>query len=103
VGVKSNRAAIGARIEVTARDGREKPREIYRTVGSGGSFGANPFEQHVGLGKDATVLSVEIRWPSGDAPQIVTNPGKNRVIEIREGAEGFTVLERHAFRLGGRK
>ncbi|HEY4088698.1 MAG TPA: FG-GAP-like repeat-containing protein [Bryobacteraceae bacterium] len=100
VGVKSNRAAIGARIKVTARDGGEKPREIYRTVGSGGSFGANPFEQHIGLGKDATVQSVEIRWPSSDTPQIVTNTGKNRVIEIREGAKTFTVLQRHAFRLG---
>jgi len=101
VGVKSNRAAIGARIKVTVRDAGEKPREVYRTVGSGGSFGANPFEQHIGLGKDATVLSVEIRWPSGDTPQIVTGTGKNRVIEIREGAKTFTVLKRPAFHLGG--
>src|SRR6185312_2848083 len=102
VGVKSNRAAIGARIKVTVRDGGEKPRDIYRTVGSGGSFGANPFEQHIGLGKDATVLSVEIRWPSSDTPQTIAGPGKNHVIEIREGSKTLSVLERHAFHLGGK-
>ncbi|HVY93611.1 MAG TPA: CRTAC1 family protein, partial [Bryobacteraceae bacterium] len=99
-GMKSNRPGIGARIKVTMRNGEEKPREVYATVGSGGSFGAGPFEQHIGLGKNATVLSVEIQWPSGGAPQAFTNTGKNRVIEIREGDAAFTVLERQAFRLG---
>ncbi|HVW12001.1 MAG TPA: FG-GAP-like repeat-containing protein [Bryobacteraceae bacterium] len=99
-GVKSNRPGIGARIKVTVRNGAEKPRDVYATVGSGGSFGAGPFEQHIGLGKNATVLSVEIQWPSGSAPQVLTNTGKNRVLEIREDARTFTVLERHAFRLG---
>src|SRR5213078_2177826 len=40
VGVKSNRAAIGAKIRLEINDG--KPRSIYRHVCSGGSFGANP-------------------------------------------------------------
>ena len=45
VGAKSNRAAIGARVTLTVGG-----REIHRTVSSGGSFGANPMEMHIGLG-----------------------------------------------------
>ena len=49
VGQKTNRAAIGARIKVvTAGD---KPLTVHRHVSSGSSFGANPLEQHIGLGK----------------------------------------------------
>src|SRR5215470_9933188 len=42
VGVKSNRAAMGARIKVTVKNEGNPSRAIYRTVGSGGSFGASP-------------------------------------------------------------
>src|SRR5579875_4220088 len=46
VGVKANRAGIGARVKVTVKNGTET-RAVYRTVGSGGSFGASPLEQHM--------------------------------------------------------
>ena len=29
---------------------------LHRTIGSGGSFGANPMEQHVGLGPSARIV-----------------------------------------------
>ena len=45
----SNRAAIGARLRVdVVENGRQ--RSIFRTVNSGGSFGANPLRQHIGVG-----------------------------------------------------
>ncbi len=70
VGVKSNRSAIGARIKVTAKSRGGESRAIYRTVGSGGSFGASPLEQHIGLGKAGAIDSLEVRWPGGsEAPQ----------------------------------
>ena len=47
VGVKTNRAAIGAKITVTLDDGSIR----YREVSTGGSFGASPLAQHIGLGK----------------------------------------------------
>src|SRR5690606_7865389 len=50
VGVRTNRSAIGARIRADIRDG-ETVRSIYKWVNSGGSFGANPLEQHVGVGQ----------------------------------------------------
>ncbi len=59
VGVKSNRSAIGTRIKVTVENKGQGIRSIYRTVGSGGSFGASPLQQHIGLGKDARIVDLE--------------------------------------------
>lgn len=102
VGVKANRAAIGARIKVTVKDQAGAARSIYRTVGSGGSFGASPLEQHIGLGKAAQIESIEILWPDGSkTPQTFTNVGKNQFLEIKEFATEYTKLERRRVRLGG--
>jgi len=103
VGVKSNRPAIGARIKLTVDDKGQGQRSIYRTVGSGGSFGASPFEQHIGLGKSARILSLEIGWPASGTKQTFTDVGKNQFLEIREFAPDYQKLERHPFRLGGAK
>jgi hypothetical protein len=102
--VKANRAAIGAKIKVNVKNGGEGTRSIYRTVGSGGSFGASPLEQHLGLGKAAQIVSIEILWPgSNRTPQIFSNVGKNQFLEIKEFATEYTKLERHPVRLGGAK
>ena len=53
VGRRANRAAIGARLRVVVDEaGRETQRT--RSVTSGGSFGASPLAQHVGLGRGAS-------------------------------------------------
>ncbi len=103
VGVKANRAAIGARIKVTVKDQAGMERSIYRTVGSGGSFGASPLQQHIGLGRSAQIVSIEILWPGGMTPQMFTNVGKNQFLEIKEFAAEYTKLERRPVRLGGPK
>ena len=109
VGVKANRAAIGARIKVTVKNEggpkhSDETRSIYRTVGSGGSFGASPLEQHIGLGKAAQIVSIEILWPGGSrTPQTFSNVGKNQFLEIKEFAAEYTKLERRPVRLGGAK
>jgi hypothetical protein len=103
VGVKSNRAGIGARIKLTVEDEGQATRSIYRTVGSGGSFGANPIEQHIGLGKSARINSLEVWWPASDTRQSFTRVGKNQFIEIKEFAKDYTKLERKSFRLGSPK
>ena len=101
VGVKSNRAAIGARIKLTVANARGAQRSIYRTVGSGGSFGASPLAQHIGLGKSARIVELEIWWPASNTRQIFTGVGKNQFLEVKEFAKNYQKLERHAFRLGG--
>jgi hypothetical protein len=100
--VKSNRSAIGAHIKLTVRNEGKPVRAIYRTVGSGGSFGASPLEQHIGLGKAAAIESLEIRWQgTTSAPQQFASLPKNQAIEIREGAAEYKKLTRAPYRLGG--
>lgn len=94
VGVKSNRPAIGARIKVTVKNEGNPARAIYRTVGSGGSFGASPFEQHIGLGKSAQIESIEVDWPASGTRQIFTGVAKNQFWEIREDSKAAKRLER---------
>jgi len=101
VGVKSNRAAIGARIKVTVENQGKTTRSIYRTVGSGGSFGASPLTQHIGLGKSARILDLEISWPASRSKQNFANVASDQFLEIREFAKDYVKLERHPFRLGG--
>ena len=100
VGGKSNREALGAQIHVTVQDGNLPPRSIYRTVGQTSSFGANPMEQHIGLGANAQAVTVDIWWPASNTRQHFTDVQKNQFIEIRESATSYTHLERHAFQLG---
>jgi ASPIC and UnbV len=100
VGVKSNRSAIGARIKLTVENEGKGTRSTYRTVGSGGSFGASPLEQHIGLGKSARILNVEVWWPASNTRQNFANMPKGKFIEIKELAPNYIVLERKSFRLG---
>ncbi len=100
VGVKSNRAAVGAQIKVTVQNGDSSPGSIYRTVGTGGSFGASPLEQHIGLGKTARIVSLEVWWPASNTRQTFAGPGTNQVIEVREFEKQFSTLKRRSFRFG---
>ena len=102
VGVKTNRAAIGARIKVTV-EGNGGARAVYRTAGSGGSFGASPLEQHIGLGKAARIADLEIFWPVSNTRQHFSNVAKNQVIEITELSSEYKKLERPTLRLGGER
>jgi len=101
VGVKTNRAAIGARITVTVEQAGGARRVIHRTVNSGGTFGASPLEQHIGLGKAVRIAELEVFWPVSKTRQRFAGIGTNQVIEIREGDDRVTPLARKPLPLGG--
>lgn len=101
VGVKTNRAAIGAQIKVTVENEGHAARFIYRVVGSGGSFGASPLEQHIGLGKSARILQLEVWWPASSTRQNFSSVSANQFIEIKEFAKDYTKLQRKQIHLGG--
>jgi ASPIC and UnbV/FG-GAP-like repeat len=103
LGVKTNRAAIGARTKVTVEKKGGGTASFYRTVGSGGSFGASPLEQHIGLGRAARIVSIEIAWPASKTRQTFEDVGKNQFLEIREFSKSYTKLIRQPYRLGGAK
>jgi hypothetical protein len=97
-GVRTNRRALGARIKVAieTEGGR---RVLHRTVGSGGSFGAGPFRQEIGLGQARRVEWVEVFWPATGEVQRVEGLRPGRHYRIREGAREATELKRPSFAL----
>jgi hypothetical protein len=82
VGKKTNRAAISARIKaVTA--GKE-PLTVCRHVSSGSSFGANPLQQTLGLGRATRLERLEVHWPTSGTTQVFRNVAVDQAIEITE-------------------
>ena len=73
---------------------------IHRTVGSGGSFGASPLAQHIGLGAASGPVDVEVWWPDTNTRHTFTQLPVNQTYEIREFATDATRLERPRLRLG---
>jgi len=103
IGVKSNRGAIGAQIKLTVENNDQRARMIFRTVNSGGSFGASPLAQHIGLGKSARILSVEISWPVTKTVQRFQDVRPNQFIQISEFAKEYKVLTPKRFEFGGKQ
>jgi hypothetical protein len=91
VGSKSNRSAIGARIKLVT-DGDE-PVTVQRCVGSGSSFGANPLEQLMGVGKHDRVASLEVYWPTSGITQVFKDIAADQHIQITEGNDEFLRLD----------
>jgi hypothetical protein len=91
-GAQSNRVAIGAKITVTFNDGGVV-RTVYRELNSGGSFGAGPLLQHIGIGQAAIVQQIRIQWPGSKRMQVFENIPANENISIQEGNPSFTKVK----------
>ena len=99
VGVRSNRSAIGARIHVqVVEDG--KSRSIFRHVNSGGSFGANPLRQTIGLSKASRIERLDITWPATGLQQTFRDVPMNQFIEITEGRDVLRKMPLKTFKMG---
>jgi hypothetical protein len=91
VGTRSNRSAIGARLRLDIREeGTE--RSVYKWVNSGGSFGANPLRQQIGVGKATRIERLEIYWPASDTTQYFKNLEVDQFIQIEEEADHIEKL-----------
>lgn len=96
VGTRSNRAAIGVRLRVDIIEGGER-RSVYKHVNSGGTFGANPLRQTIGLGQASQIERLEVYWPTTDATQVFTEVPLDAFIEVVEEREQFTVFQLPSF------
>jgi hypothetical protein len=87
VGTTTNRAALGARIQVelTAKDGTT--RSIYRQVGGGSSYGGNSLVETIGLADARSVTAVSITWPVSRTHQTFRNVAADQLIEVTEGSD----------------
>ncbi|MYE90677.1 tetratricopeptide repeat protein, partial [Candidatus Poribacteria bacterium] len=100
-GVSSNRSAIGARIHTDVVENGER-RSIYKYVNSGGSFGANPLRQTIGLGKAEKIERLEIFWHTTGLTQTFYNVPLNEFIQITEGETQYTTVELKKLKLGAK-
>ncbi len=78
-GTQSNRSAIGAQVRVFW-NGFQQLQEVS---GGSGFAAQNDRRLHFGLGKEAKIEKVEIRWPSG-VKQILNAPQLNKINVIKE-------------------
>ena len=94
VGTRTNRAAIGARIAVTVHGATARRARSIAPCRSGGSFGASPLQQHIGLGDGAGRVDVDITWPATGVTQRFSDVPRNQILRVREGDERFTTVVR---------
>ena len=81
LGTLMNTSAIGAVIEVKLNNNKV----LFRTVSTGGSFGASSLQQEIGLGQE-TIKEIIIHW-SNHEKQIFLNVDVNQKILITEGTD----------------
>jgi len=85
VGIKSNRAAIGARVTIHSAGVKQ-----IAEVRSGSSYlSQNDLRLHFGLGSAARIDKVEIRWPNG-ATETLQNLAADKIYTV---VESFGVRE----------
>ena len=86
-GVTTNRRAIGTRLEIQLDNGKK----IYRTVGTGGTFGASSLQQEIGLGRAGLIKKLVIYWQNGET-QTFETIAINQKIKITEGQTEFELI-----------
>jgi hypothetical protein len=80
VGRASGRDAIGAKVKLTTASGRV----LFNHVApSGGFMSSSDRRVHFGLGREAEVARIEIRWPSGKT-QTLERVKADRVLKVEE-------------------
>ncbi|MGB9512451.1 MAG: CRTAC1 family protein, partial [Candidatus Acidiferrum sp.] len=80
VGTKSNRMGIGAQVHLTTEDGKQQWNEATTAVGYASS--SDP-RVHFGLGKNANIKEIEIKWPSG-IRQVLKDVAVDQILTVEE-------------------
>ncbi|HZN12076.1 MAG TPA: CRTAC1 family protein [Blastocatellia bacterium] len=80
VGSRSNRDGLGARIKVETASGAAQFNHATTSVGYAS---ASDRRVHFGLGQEASVLRLEVRWPSGEV-QVLQEVGVDQILTIKE-------------------
>jgi tetratricopeptide (TPR) repeat protein len=91
-GTESNRSAIGAKVKVTFKENGVS-RSVYRTLNSGGSFGASALRIEIGIGQANSIDQIEITWPKNQKKQIFKNIQPNQYLKIIEGEDQLSKIE----------
>ena len=92
VGTRTNRSALGAKIQVDLKSAGGQTRSIHRTVGNNSSFGGNSLVETIGLSDVSRVDVITISWPTSKTKQIFQDLAADQSIEITEGSGTFKVV-----------
>jgi hypothetical protein len=84
VGKKSNRMGIGAQIHLVTADDHSQWNEVTTAVGYASSSDSRV---HFGLGQNARIKEIEIRWPSG-IRQTLHDVAADQILTVEEAAGG---------------
>ena len=79
-GKKSNRDGIGTKIKVTGESGSVQYNHVTTSVGYAS---ASDKRVHFGLGIDARLREIELRWPSGKL-QVLKNIAADQILTVTE-------------------
>jgi hypothetical protein len=95
IGIKTNRAALGSRIQATlvGPDGAE--RSIHRMIGTNGSFGGNSLVELFGLGKSTKVKNLRVTWPTSRTTQVFHDLAADQSLVITEGSDVVAIRPQH--------
>ncbi len=88
VGTKSNRSAIGARVELLA----EGHTQIDEVQGGSSYYSQNDFTLHFGVGSASKAERLRIRWPSGAMQEWRDVPAGQTVI-LTEGSNEYRSIK----------
>lgn len=92
-GVTANRFGLGARLKIIIEEGGVN-REIHLVSGGTASFGSNPMEQHIGLGKATEILELEVIWPDQEgSSQVFHNLPIDKTLRIIQGDRDWQVID----------
>jgi len=92
VGTKTNRAALGAKIQVDRKAADNSTISIYRTVGNNSSFGGNSLVETFGLLDATRVTQLTVSWPTSKTTQTFRDLKVDQAIEITEGSDTLKVI-----------
>jgi hypothetical protein len=91
-GTKTNRAALGARLQVDVQSAEGRTRSIYRTVGNTSTVSTNTLVETFGLGDATSVAVLKVTWPTSQTTQTFRDLAAGQTIEIVEGEPSYQVL-----------
>jgi len=81
IGTKSNRSAIGARVQVKS----SVRVQVQEVTSQSSYYSHNDLRLHFGMGLNQKAVQMEIRWPNGQT-ETVKDVAVNQTVRIREGS-----------------
>jgi FG-GAP-like repeat/ASPIC and UnbV len=92
VGTKTNRSALGAKIQVDVVHKDGTTQLIHRQIGGGSSYGGNSLVESIGLSDAQTVAALSVTWPVSRSHQTFRDIAADQTIEVIEATDLPRVL-----------